>query len=105
MSDAINDGGPAFPCPVEFDPNGQLVSHGSFGMSLRDWFAGNETLSDYDHPASWDHYVAAINAINGPSPDCSIDPTGYYRWEFEARAKMKLMRADAMLAARKGGQP
>jgi hypothetical protein len=36
----INDGGPAFPCPVEFDPNNQLVSHGSFGMTLRDWFAG-----------------------------------------------------------------
>jgi hypothetical protein len=34
------DGGPAFPCPVEFDPNNQLVSHGSFGMTLRDWFAG-----------------------------------------------------------------
>ena len=40
MSDSINDGGPAFPCPVEFDPNQQLVSRGSFGMSLRDWFAG-----------------------------------------------------------------
>jgi hypothetical protein len=37
---AINNGGPAFPCPVEFDPNNQLVSHGSFGMTLRDWFAG-----------------------------------------------------------------
>jgi hypothetical protein len=36
---AIN-AGPAFPCPVEFDPNGQIVSHGSFGMTLRDWFAG-----------------------------------------------------------------
>lgn len=40
MSTQIDDGGPAFPCPVEFDPNGQLVSHGSFGMTLRDWFAG-----------------------------------------------------------------
>jgi hypothetical protein len=37
---SYSDGGPAFPCPVEFDPNNQLVSHGSFGMTLRDWFAG-----------------------------------------------------------------
>ena len=29
MSDAIRDGGPAFPSPGAFD-----------GMSLRDWFAG-----------------------------------------------------------------
>ncbi len=56
---AINDGGPAFPCPVEFDPNGQLVSHGSFGMTLRDWFAGKALagwLASYDsgfaHPVS-----------------------------------------------------
>lgn len=40
MSELINGGGDAFPHPVEFDPNGQLVSHGSFGMSLRDYFAG-----------------------------------------------------------------
>ena len=40
MSAQIDDGGLAFPSPVEFDPNGQLVSHGSFGMTLSDWFAG-----------------------------------------------------------------
>jgi hypothetical protein len=37
---SYSDGGPVFPCPVEFDPNNRLVSHGSFGMTLRDWFAG-----------------------------------------------------------------
>jgi hypothetical protein len=34
-----NDGGPAFPVPDTYHPNGQ-VQYGSCGMSLRDYFAG-----------------------------------------------------------------
>jgi hypothetical protein len=34
MSDEINDGGPAFPIPVE------NIFQFSLGMTLRDWFAG-----------------------------------------------------------------
>jgi hypothetical protein len=34
------DGGSAFPSENERDDNGQVVSRGSYGMSLRDWFAG-----------------------------------------------------------------
>ena len=45
MSEPINDGGSAFPHPVEFDPNGQLVSHGSFGMSLRDYLAAKAMVA------------------------------------------------------------
>ena len=96
------DGGPAFPCENDAGKEYNWIKR---GMSLRDWFAGNETLSDYDHTASWDNYCAALNAINGPSPDSSTDPVGYFKWECQARAKMKFMRADAMLAAReRGGQ-
>ena len=75
---AINDGGPAFPCPVEFDPNQQLVSHGSFGMSLRDWFAGQASESDVMH---WRNTVGI---------GCT-------------REMAKYAYADAMIAARKGG--
>jgi hypothetical protein len=53
---SYSDGGPAFPCPVEFDPNNQLVSHGSFGMTLRDWFAGQALAgveSSYDPSGDW----------------------------------------------------
>jgi hypothetical protein len=54
MSQPIDDGGPAFPTPVEFDPNGQLISHGSCGMKLRDWLAGQALaglMNRYDeHP-------------------------------------------------------
>lgn len=39
MSAPINDGGPAFPSPTTYHLNGQ-VEYGTFGMSLRDWFAG-----------------------------------------------------------------
>ena len=77
---AINDGGTAFPCPVEFDPNQQLVSHGSFGMSLRDWFAGQ-----------------ALSSITVAS-DYSKGPCN------QAMADRAYCIADAMLAARKGGE-
>lgn len=73
---AVNDGGTAFPCPVEFDPNGQLVSHGSYGMTLRDWFAGQALAG------------LLVNAI---PVHLDID------------AKNAYAAADAMLAARKGG--
>ena len=36
----IDDGGAAFPNPIEWDPNGQVVFKGSQGMTLRDWLAG-----------------------------------------------------------------
>lgn len=37
MNEPIDDGGPAFPND-ERDANGQFRQH--FGMTLRDWFAG-----------------------------------------------------------------
>lgn len=83
-TETIDDGGPASE------------------KTLRDWFAGREALSDYDHPDSWKHYSLVLEAVNGPSPDSVADTLGYFKWECEGRAKMKLMRADAMLSARKG---
>lgn len=35
-----NDGGPAFPKPLDPYPNMQSAERGWSGMSLRDWFAG-----------------------------------------------------------------
>jgi len=35
-----DDGGPAFPRPDERDGHGNGICQGSYGMSLRDWFAG-----------------------------------------------------------------
>ncbi len=96
----IDDGGPAFPTKreyqTEFGPGYEQVE----GMTLRAWFAGQETLSDYDHPDSWQHYSLMLEAVNGAPPDAAAEPLDYFKWECEARAKMRFMRADAMLAAR-----
>ena len=76
MSDAINDGGPAFP---QIDNTGQNGD----GMSLRDWFAGQ-----------------ALQAIIAKMPEArfAADPASY-----EKAAMAAFYYADAMLAARKGG--
>lgn len=71
----IDHGGFAFPTSEIRAPNGMVISPGSDGMSLRDWFAGQALAgllaNKYDVPDS-----AAFQA---------------YRF------------ADALLAARKGG--
>jgi hypothetical protein len=48
----INDGGPAFPCPDDYNQDGDPVygPKNLHGMTLRDWFAG-QALDGY--LASW----------------------------------------------------
>lgn len=75
MNTPTNDGGPAFPVPDSHCPNGQ-VQYGSYGMSLRDYFAGQALAGLLTQPAE-DEY----------GPKCFA----------EAAYEM----ADAMLAARK----
>ena len=97
MSQPIDDGGPAFPVPVEFDPNGQLIFHGSFGMSLRDWLAGQEKI-DTAEDFGWE----ACEALAGPRPtgDWHTNPLGWLRWEASWKAAVRYARADAMITAR-----
>ena len=94
MSEQINDGGPAFPAPYNND---------GVGMSLRDWFAGQETLADLDHPEATIS-PELTNALAGPRPDKTFteDPIAWTVWESNWRAKLKYIRADAMLKARGG---
>lgn len=99
------DGGPAFPVP-DLHPGAMQV--GSSGMSLRDWFAGQETLADFDAPeASVPKWAA--EALAGRQPDLSHVTKAdnwieHVKWEAEWRAKLKYIRADAMLRARGRGQ-
>ena len=76
----IEYGGFAFPTPELRAPNGMVLSAGSDGMSLRDWFAGQALVgmmaSDGNDGTYWKPANAAANAYE---------------------------IADAMLAARKGG--
>lgn len=81
MSDTpINNGGPAFPTPDVYPPNGQ-IQFGSFGMSLRDYFAAA--------------------ALQGNLAGQSID-VGYYEGKdaYNKAAEDAYAVADAMLKAR-----
>ena len=86
MSDAIDDGGPAFPIPEQQFSDGVTIvsSQGAPGMSLRDWFAG-QAISGLA-PLFYD------SAPDADNPD-GDDP--------EQIARTAYLLADAMLAARK----
>lgn len=78
MGERIEDGGPAFPKPLDPYPNAQGMESGSHGMSLRDWFAGQ--------------------ALNGLLQVC-INDTLDGRPYFAHVAKNAYQMADEMLAA------
>jgi hypothetical protein len=104
MSNQINDGGPALPTADAYHPSGQ-IAYGRKGMTLRDWFAGQETLEDLDGPeCSIQFYF--LEALAGPKPikpHCE-DPIAWAVWESTWRANLKYIRADAMLKARGGAK-
>lgn len=55
MSDTIDDGGPAFPI---VGGGGDSRLHEDYGMSLRDWFAGQALAgmnASLIHASSWPH--------------------------------------------------
>lgn len=72
----IEDGGPAFPCPIDAD--GGWYNKEANGMSLRDWFAGQALVGTLAFPQFQ-------GSFSDNAEDC-------YKW------------ADAMIAARKGAQ-
>lgn len=53
MTKQINDGGPAFPLPDVFRPDGVHISGGASGMSLRDYFAGQALVGLLAHDQLW----------------------------------------------------
>ena len=71
---SVDDGGPAFPFVLKDAGN---MTTASYGMSLRDWFAGM--------------------AMNGALSDPDIDVKGL---DDEGFAKLSYSMADAMLQAR-----
>jgi hypothetical protein len=84
-----DDGGPAFPVPDLYLPNGQ-VQAGTYGMSLRDYFAGQ--------------IIGGMNSIKDervwrPNSGETVDQ--WRRRLFATDAKQAYLQADAMLAARK----
>lgn len=93
-----DDGGPAFPVPG-------LQHDESFnGMTLHDWFAGQVQFAP-DEPTV--HQAKAVMKEEPPTWPPFSDSNDYeqmetcIRWWATARAKLRLIEADAMLAARK----
>ncbi|MCG6112902.1 MAG: hypothetical protein MEQ74_12060 [Paracoccus sp.] len=92
MSDRIDNGGPAFPACNEANYNDTM------GMTLRDWFAGQASVG-VDEP----HPDVAKALMRSEIPNWADDPIAATFWWAEAEAKLRYIRADAMIAARKGG--
>ena len=95
MNTTQDDGGPISPV-MGLGDRGEMVPTG--GLSIRDWLAGNERIGR-DETFSWE----LCNALAGPRPDKDekTDPIGWEIWQATWQAKIKFIRAAAMLAARK----
>lgn len=79
-----NDGGPAFPSPEIRGADGTGFAEACYGMSLREWFAGQAL------PVIFAQVISDLNRENG-------DQAGSPRDEIAQRA---FAMADAMLAER-----
>jgi hypothetical protein len=83
----IDEGGFAFPTSPIRGPNGRVLDHGSDGMSLRDWFAGQALAGMLAMPSDTDS-----GNFHNNCGEPFVGAAGYaYRM------------ADAMIAARKAG--
>lgn len=94
-----NDGGPAFPTGFT-----DAAGFAQEGMSLRDWFAGQEQLRDLDLNDERPSLAMAEFLAGRPRPPDSADSTreeivAALRWEADWRAAIRYIRADAMLRA------
>jgi hypothetical protein len=100
MSEAIKDGGPAFPAPKDAD---------EWGMSLRDYFAANEPLDPNESIG-----LALAERLAGrphPAPRgdggqllSGADVLEVALFWSDAEAAYRYLRADAMLRARATGK-
>jgi hypothetical protein len=90
----IEDGGPAFPVVrMPLDPD-TILNHP--GMSLRDWFAGQQQIDNAE-----DFEWALLETLAGPRPkgDWRTNPMEWFNWSNKWQAKVKYARADAMIEA------
>jgi hypothetical protein len=95
MDNPINDGGPAFPNPALANESCSFSSDVT-GMTLRDWFAGQQQITDEELGEA---KAATIMGSKPPAwgPDTA---TACIEWWSAAEARLKYIKADAMIAAR-----
>lgn len=105
-----NDGGPAFPRRALLVENQHMWDEcdlrAQSGMSLRDWFAGHQSLSDLDSPDVCLPEDVAESLAEYAMPTADEQkryPLAFARWEASWRAALRYIRADAMLAERAKG--
>lgn len=67
-------------------------------MTLRDYFAANEHLSDYDKDILYISKDVAIDLVGREMP--MVRTVDYFVWDAEVRAALKYIRADAMIRER-----
>ena len=98
----IDDGGSAFPAGIQIRDPVTL----EWGMSLRDWFAGHETLAEWDYPDSvvragmCDALAGRPRPKNGWNAKAKDEWLDMLKWDAAWRAAIKYIRSDAMLAER-----
>lgn len=90
MSEAIDNGGPAFPVSLP-----EWGDNGASGMTLRDHFAVSASYDDTDLPST---RVACDTLVGYPSPP--DDTIAKAMWLARLEARIRYIKADAMLAAR-----
>ena len=87
----IHNGGPAFPAE-KYGPD----QSGFDGMTLRDYFAIHSDIGDVDELSS----SAGACLMGSKCPEYVVSPIGAIRWWADYEARLRYIRADAMLAAR-----
>ena len=100
----FNNGGSAFPLHV---PGDDITEYTQQGMTLRDYFAAQETLTGFEMGVD-KLSVADAEILAGPMPGgegfTTIDAEhqlAMLKWQAKWRAAIRYIRADAMIAARK----
>ena len=92
----FNGGGPAYPV-TPTDGSGHFWPT-ELGMSLLDYFAASETISAEDEANN----ISVFEGLVGPRPvvGWQESPLEWLQWEAKWRARLRYIRAQAMLAER-----
>lgn len=93
MNNEIKTGGPAFPFEDGTFVNGQRAN-GSAGVTVRDYFAAKVAVGEEIGV----RYAEQI--LGRRMPDYAADPLANAIFWADARARLRYIEADAMLAAR-----
>lgn len=87
----IDNGGFAFPTNDIHQVGAVVVSKGTDGMTLRDWFAGQADIP-------WNAVIETYRIKTGRDSPTVLEIASY-------RAELKYIEADAMIAARNHVKP